>query len=91
MALSKLMTNLMPEYYAFVRAEAKAEKKTIRQILEDAIRLYQKEKRKKRIIQDCERLANDTEYLEEMRKSAEMGMVDYWEIITRDEQHDQKI
>jgi len=73
----KLMTNLLPDLYAYVKEEARAQKKSMRAIIEEAILVYRKEKKKARIIKDCERLAEDKEYLEEMVETAELGMEYY--------------
>ncbi|MDP3975415.1 MAG: hypothetical protein Q8P95_00705 [bacterium] len=81
MALAKLMTNLFPEYYTYIRSEAKAQKKTLRQIIEEAIQVYKREKRKEQIRRDCARMAEDVEYLKESVELAEMGMVEYAKIL----------
>ena len=79
----KLMTNLLPDLYAFIKHEAKVQKKTMREIIEEAISVYKREKRKEKMRQDSQRLAQDQEYLRESVELAEMGMEDYFNIIQR--------
>jgi len=68
------MTTLLPQYYSFLKAEAKRRKRTMREILEEALVLYRKEKRMECIRLDCLKMAGDHEYLQEMADMAEMGM-----------------
>lgn len=68
------MTNLLPDLYAFIKHEAKVQKKTMREILEEAISVYKREKKKEWIIKGYEGMENDQEYHKEMKKTAEMGM-----------------
>lgn len=87
MALAKLMTNLMPQYYDFLKKEAKRRGKTMREILEEAIRLYKREKKKEEIRKGYDGMENDKEYLEEMRAMAEMGMEYYLKDLEKAEKH----
>ena len=74
---AKLMTNILPSYYAFIEKEAKKHNKAKRDILEEAIRFYMKEKLKEELTASYQQMAKDQEYLDEMTKTAEIGM-DYF-------------
>lgn len=91
MAAVKFMTNLLPQYYNFLKAEAKRRKKTMREILEEAISIYRREIKKEKIRQDCARMSKDKEYLDEMVQMAEEGMEYYLKDIDKaDEQYANK-
>lgn len=77
MAPVKLMTNILPAYYAFIEAEAKREKKTKRQVIEEAIQFYMREKKRQHLRKAYEAMANDEEYLKEQVEIAEWGMQYY--------------
>ncbi len=77
MATAKLMTNLLPAYYSFLQKEQKDSGKTKREIIEEALALYMRAKKKREIENAYKAMAEDKEYLEEMREMAEMGMEYY--------------
>jgi hypothetical protein len=80
-----IMTNIGNSYYVFIHKTAEKEGKTKRSILEEALTLYMQQKEKKAYRKEMEegykKLGEDKEYLEEMRKTAEIGMDAYWETI----------
>ncbi len=73
----KLMTNIKPDYYAFIEREAKKQSKTKRAILEEAIKIYMREIKKEKMIAAYKKMAEDKGYLEEQKEMAEWGM-DYF-------------
>jgi hypothetical protein len=77
MAFAKLMTNLLPQYYQFLQGEAKRQKRTMRQIVEEALALYRREKKKEFIREGYRRMGQDKEYLAENLAMAEEGMSYY--------------
>ena len=74
MAYAKLMTHLLPQNYNFLHQESRRQKRTIRDILEEAIALYRKEKKKELIRRAYVAMAEDKEYLQESLSLAEEGM-----------------
>lgn len=85
MAVAKLMTNLLPQYFSFLHEEAKRQKKTMRQVLEEALALYRREKKKALIRAQYEKMGQDEEYQKEMSEMAEEGMSYYLQDIDQDE------
>jgi hypothetical protein len=85
MQTAKLMTNILFSYYTFIDTTAKKEGKTKRQILEEAIKLYITEKKKKEIEEAYKRMAEDKEELQLQKELAAEGMEDFWNIINRDD------
>ena len=79
----KFMTTLMPQYYTFLKDESKLREKSMREIIEEAIVLYKREKRRKMIARQYEGMENDKEYLDEMVEMAEWGMAHYLEDIDK--------
>ena len=77
MQTAKLMTNILPQLYTFIEQEAKSSKRSKREIIEEAIFFYIKEKQKKDLFKAYEAMANDTEYKQEMQDLSEVGM-DYY-------------
>ncbi len=75
--VAKLMTNLLPEYFHFLKTESKRQRKTMRQILEEAIAIYKREKKKAYLIAGYEKMAQDKEFLAENLAMAEEGMSYY--------------
>lgn len=74
MASAQLMTNILPSYYQFLEKESKRSHKTKREIIESALKLYIKEKKKESIEKAYQAMAEDEEYLSEMNETAELGI-----------------
>ncbi len=74
MAVAKLMTNILPEFYNFLEKEGSRLNKTKREIIEEALQLYIKNRKKKLIEKHYKAMFEDIVYLEELRTDAESGM-----------------
>ncbi len=74
MASMKLMTNILPSYYSFIDKEAKRQHRTKRDIIEEAIGMYMRQRKKEEIVKSYEAMSKDSEYLDEMTRLAEEGM-----------------
>ena len=77
MRLAKLMTNILPFYSIFLEEEARETRRTKREIIEAAIAMYIKEKKKRAIINAYRKMSKDKGYLLESVSTAEIGM-DYF-------------
>lgn len=77
MAPVKLMTNILPAYYSFIEQVAKSENKTKREVIEEAMEFYIREKKRQKIRQAYKAMENDEEYLKEQVETAEWGMAYY--------------
>lgn len=74
MVPAKLMTNIAPNYYAFIEKEAKQQNRSKRDIIEEAIKLYMKKKWRDEVFESYKGMENDEEYKKEMVELAEEGM-----------------
>ena len=73
MKTATFTSTISPELVAWLDRRAKAEKRTRRAILEDAIKQYQRDIRRTALREGFERAAHDAE----MTELAEWGMDDY--------------
>ncbi len=79
MKTTAFTSTISPKLIAWVDSRARAEKRTRRAVLEDALRQYQKEVMRKSLREGFARAAQDPDMLE----LAEWGMDDYQDIIGR--------
>lgn len=71
---AKLMTNILPQYYAFIENEAQESNRSKREIIEEAIQLYMRESKKRKIMAQYAGMAQDEEYKNELLEGANLGM-----------------
>lgn len=85
MMTSRLMTTINTEYYNFIEKESQNLSITKRTILEKALELYIKEKKRKDLASAYAVMESDTEYRREQQEMAEEGMDLYLDMLEQDE------
>jgi len=85
MMTSRLMTTINTEYYNFIEKESQNLSITKRTILEKALELYIKEKKRKDLASAYAVMESDTEYRREQQEMAEEGMDLYLDMLKQDE------
>lgn len=77
MQSAKLMTNILPQYYSFIENEAKRSKRSKREIIEEAISIYMKELKRRKVMSQYEAMTGDEEYQNELVETANLGIEYY--------------
>ncbi len=83
MKTATFTSTISPELISWLDRRAKAEKRTRRAMLEEAIRLYKRDIARETLKEGFARAARDPDMIEYMVELAEWGMGDYAKLIER--------